>query len=77
MAENNKNALTELSEKLAMYADFHKEEDKANKGILTKASKIIAQLAKVKFGETGHVEWVTGADMRFAKCREIAEKGTK
>lgn len=47
MSNESSNALSELSEKMAMYADFHKEEDKANNGLLTKVSKIMAELAKV------------------------------
>lgn len=75
MAENNKNALTELSEKLAMYADFHKEEDKANKGILTKASRIIAELAKVRIvkGEPLSAD----IDMAFGESKAIAEGDDK
>lgn len=44
---NGKNALSELSDKMVRYAAFHNEEDNANGGLLTKVSKIIAELAKV------------------------------
>ena len=51
MSNESSNALSALSDKMAMYADFHKEEDKANNGLLTKVSKIVTALATVAKNE--------------------------
>ena len=82
---DEKNALAKLSAYLAMYRDFHKDEDRVNDHILTKAQRIVAELAKVS---DGHWEVIcdgpdayfcTAGDLKvqcaIGRCRAIAEEG--
>ncbi len=72
-----KNALAELSAYLAMYRDFHRDDDRVNDHILTKAQRIVSELAKVEdikeFG-TVHVREAIAIDA-VENCRAIAEEG--
>lgn len=75
---DTKNALTKLSANLAMYRDFHKDEDRVNDHILTKAKRIVAELAKVR-----DTNWLVGhnypepnsSSVAVSNCRAIAEEG--
>ena len=87
MAIESNDALTKLSANLAMYRNFHKDEDRVNDYILTKAQRIIAKLAEVS---GGHWEVIcdgppayfcTAGDFKvqcaIGRCRAIAEEGNE
>ena len=78
---DEKNALAKLSSYLAMYRDFHKDEDRVNDHILTKAQRIVAELAKVMpnymAGKPGHSFIETEAYKAYRNCYAIAEEGVK
>ena len=77
--ERSTNALAKLSAYLAMYRDFHRDDDRVNDHILTKAQRIVAELAKVEDRREGE----TNSDALWrcndciAKCRVIAEEGDR
>lgn len=86
MAIESNDALTKLSANLAMYRNFHKDEDRVNDYILTKAQRIIAKLAEVS---GGHWENICDGppvyichvgDLKLlcciGRCCEIAEEKT-
>ena len=75
----NKNALAELAECLSNDAEYlYGNNDKASEDV-SKAQRIIAELAKVEDRHDGE----TNSDVLWrcndciAKCREIAEEGVK
>lgn len=85
MTDKKKNALAKLSAYLAMYRDFHWDDDRVNDHILTKAQRIVSELAKVS---DGHWEVIcdgppayfcTAGDLKvqcaIGRCRAIAEEG--
>ena len=82
-----KNALAELSAYLAMYRDFHRDDDRVNDHILTKAQRIVAELAKVSDGRWEVIcdgppaYFCTAGDLKvqcaIGRCRAIAEEGVK
>ena len=76
---DEKNALAKLCTYLAIYRDFHRDDDRVNDHILTKAQRIVAEVAKVENRREGE----TNSDSLWrcndciAKCRVIAEEGVK
>lgn len=78
---DEKNALAKLSAYLAMYRDFHKDEDRVNYHILTKAQRIVAELSKVipnyMAGKPGHSFIETEAYKAYRNCYAIAEERVK
>lgn len=44
-------------------------------GDLYKAARIVAELAKVEYGDDGHIRYWTDTEIKLKKCRAIAEEG--
>ena len=72
--ERSTNALAELAERLkpkgndCLYflIDY---------GDMCKAARIVAELAKVEYGDDGHIRYWTDTEIKLKKCRAIAEEG--
>ena len=85
MPDTQRNALAELAKQLGMFADFNRDADRVNGYVITKAKRIVAELAKVNCGhwkplKNGHCPYFCYAtDSRIecmvCKCRAIAEEG--
>lgn len=82
---DTKNALEDLAKQLGMFADFNRDADRVNGYVITKAKRIVAELAKVS---EGHWEVVcdgteayickagsTEVQCSIGVCRSIAEEG--
>ena len=71
--ERSTNALAELAKDLKAIADW------TNGGYgftaISKAHRIVAELAKVEYGDDGHIRSWTDTEIKLKKCRAIAEEG--
>lgn len=69
------NALAKLAERLSTHAEYlDGNNDKASEDV-SKAKRIIAELAKVEYGDDGHIRYWTDTEIKLKKCRAIAEEG--
>ena len=73
--ERSTNALAELAKDLKAIGRW------TNGGYgftaISKAHRIIAELAKVEYGDDGHIRYWTDTEIKLKKCRAIAEEGAK
>ena len=73
--ERSTNALEELAKDLKAIADW------TNGGYgftaISKAQLIVAELAKVEYGDDGHIRSWTDTEIKLKKCRAIAEEGAE
>lgn len=76
MASEERNALAELAERMFAEIDGRRLIE-PNREDYDKARRIIAELAKVEFGDDGLHENDFVADVVLANCRAIAEEGAK
>ena len=71
--ERSTNALEELAKDLKAIADW------TNGGYgftaISKAQRIVSELAKVEYGDDGHIRYWTDTEIKLKKCRAIAEEG--
>ena len=72
--EISTNALAELAERLSPRGET-KTLLFVNGRDLIKAQRIIAELAKVEYGDDGHIRYWTDTEIKLKKCRAIAEEG--
>ena len=64
-----RNALAELEEIVRdTKSDFYTT-------AISKAQRIIDELAKVEYGDDGHIRYWTDIEIKLKKCRAIAEEG--
>ena len=71
--ERSTNALAELAVRLGRVIIPHPKTRIYND--LLKAYRIIAELAKVEYGDDGHIRYWTDTEIKLKKCRAIAEEG--
>ena len=71
--ERSTNALAELAVRLGRVIIPHPKTRIYND--LLKAHRIVAELAKVEYGDDGHVRYWTDTEIKLNKCRAIAEEG--
>ena len=71
--ERSTNALAELAVRLGRVIIPHPKTRIYND--LLKAHRIIAELAKVEYGDDGHIRYWTDTEIKLKKCRAIAEEG--
>ena len=69
--ERSTNALEELAERLDYLVRF------VSIGVdyFHKAQRIVAELAKVEYGDDRHIQSWTDTEIKLKKCRAIAEEG--
>ena len=69
--ERSTNTLEELAERLDYLVRF------VSIGVdyFHKAQRIVAELARVEYGDDGHIQSWTDTEIKLKKCREIAEEG--
>ena len=69
--ERSTNALAELAERLDYLVRF------VSIGVdyFHKAQRIVAELAKVEYGDDGHIRYWTDTEIKLKNCRAIAEEG--
>ena len=76
-----KNALAELAERLTPGLVINVNGCVTAKDVdfdaLQKAQRIVAELAKVEYGDDGHIRSWTDTEIKLKKCRAIAEEGVK
>ena len=72
--EISTNALSELAELLSPRGET-KTLVLVNERDIIKAQRIIAELAKVEYGDDGHIRYWTDTEIKLKKCRAIAEEG--
>ena len=72
--ERSTNALAELAERLSPRGET-KTLLLVNGRDIIKAQRIIAELAKVEYGDDGHIRYWTDTEIKLKKCRAIAEEG--
>lgn len=75
MADTKKNALAELAKWLECDIRMIEFGNVAQLKRLRKVKRIIAELAKVEYGDDGHVRYWTDTEIKLKKCRAIAEEG--
>ena len=73
MPDTKKNALADLAERLGRVIIPHPKTRIYND--LLKAYRIVAELAKVEYGDDGHIRYWTDTEIKLKKCRAIAEEG--
>ena len=71
--ERSTNALAELAVRLGRVIIPHPKTRIYND--LLKAHRIVAELAKVEYGDDGHIRYWTDTEIKLNKCRAIAEEG--
>ena len=71
--ERSNNALADLAERLGRVIIPHPKTRIYND--LLKAYRIVAELAKVEYGDDGHIRYWTDTEIKQNKCRAIAEEG--
>lgn len=72
--ERSTNALAELAERLSPRGET-KTLLLVNGRDIIKAQHIVAELAKVEYGDDGHIYSWTDTEIKLKKCRAIAEEG--
>ena len=71
--ERSTNALAELAGRLGRVIIPHPKTKIYND--LLKAYRIVGELAKVEYGDDGHIRYWTDTEIKLKKCRAIAEEG--
>ena len=72
--ERSTNALAELAERLSPRGET-KTLLLVNGRDIIRAQRIIAELAKVEYGDDGHIRYWTDTEIKLKNCRAIAEEG--
>lgn len=77
MANTKRNMLAELEKRLdiivfGLVTDGHPCDETID---IRKAQRIVAELAKVEYGDDGHISSWTDTEIKLKKCRAIAEEG--
>ena len=72
--ERSTNALAELAERLSPRGET-KTLLLVNGRDIIKAQRIVAELAKVEYGDDGHIRYWADTEIKLKKCRAIAEEG--
>lgn len=70
---DKKNALAELANDLELIESGSMPP--AMKMRIRKAKHIVSELAKVEYGDDGHIRSWTDTEIKLKKCRAIAEQG--
>ena len=70
---DKKNALAELANDLELIESGSMPP--AMKMRIRKVKLIVAELAKVEYGDDGHIRYWTDTEIKLKKCRAIAEEG--
>ena len=73
--ERSTNALAELAKWLECDIRMIEFGNVAQLKRFRKVKRIVAELAKVEYGDDGHISSWTDTEIKFKKCREIAEEG--
>lgn len=78
MDDTTKNELAELAERLdiivfGLVTDGHPCDETID---IRKAQRIVAELAKVEYGDDGHIRCWTDTEIKLKNCRAIAEEGS-
>ena len=72
--ERSTNALAELEKWLECDIRMIEFGNVAQLKRLRKAKRIVAELAKVEYGDDGHIKSWTDTEIKLKKCRAIAEE---
>ena len=73
--ERSNNALAELAKWLECDIRMIEFGNVAQLKRLRKVKRIVAELAKVEYGDDGHIRYWTDTEIKLNKCRAIAEEG--
>ena len=75
--QNTKNALAELAKRLELDIRMIEFGNVAQLKRFRKVKRIVAELAKVEYGDDGHIRYWTDTEIKLKKCRAIAEEGAE
>ena len=73
--ERSTNALAELAKWLECDIRMIEFGNVAQLKRFRKVKRIVAELAKVEYGDDGHIRYWTDTEIKLKKCRAIAEEG--
>ena len=73
--ERSTNALAELAKWLECDIRMIEFGNVAQLKRFRKVKRIVAELAKVEYGDDGHIRSWTDTEIKLKKCRAIAEEG--
>ena len=73
--ERSNNALAELAKWLECDIRMIEFGNVAQLKRFRKVKRIVAELAKVEYGDDGHIRYWTDTEIKLKKCRAIAEEG--
>ena len=75
--ERSTNALAELAKRLELDIRMIEFGNVAQLRRFRKVKRIVAELAKVEYGDDGHISSWTDTEIKLKKCRAIAEEGAE
>ena len=75
--ERSTNALAELAKRLELDIRMIEFGNVAQLKRFRKVKRIVMELAKVEYGDDGHIRCWTDTEIKLKNCRAIAEEGAK